>query len=90
MDQARSFVRDLPALGPGVKRIQFACSHGRTQGVLRAGSNPITDVVVLDLLRVLHDGENECRCTTSPTTPRMAGTERPQPPLKGTTHDLFN
>jgi hypothetical protein len=34
MDQTRFLVLDHPALGPGVKRIQLACSHGRTQGML--------------------------------------------------------
>ena len=64
MDRAEFVVRGLPALGPGAKRIQLECSHGRTFGLLVPGRKPITDQVVLDLLRVRHDRDNKCHCTT--------------------------
>jgi hypothetical protein len=64
MDQVEFLVRDAPAIGPGVMRIQLECSHGRTFGLLLAGSKPIADPVVLDLLRVRHDRQNGCHCTT--------------------------
>jgi hypothetical protein len=63
MEQAEFFACDAPALGPGDQRVQLECPHGRTYGLLLAGSKPVADQVVLDLLRVRHGTENECHCT---------------------------
>ena len=101
MDQTRFLVRDHPTLGPDVRQFKLECAHGRTFGLVRAGSKPIADQVVLDLLRLRHQRENECRCATAlrlgtaVAPQRPSSTGHPLPRIdrarlleKGTTHDL--
>ena len=64
MGQADFLVRDDPRIGPGAKRILLECAHGRTSAVVLPGRKPLADLVVLDLLRIRHDRQQGCDCTS--------------------------
>ncbi len=64
MEQSAFTVRDVPTIGPGVRRFVLECLHGRTAGLVLPGRKPVADLIVLDLLRVRHNREQGCRCTT--------------------------
>lgn len=75
MDEPRFLVRDDPTIAPGARRFLFQCRHGSTTGVAYPGRKPLADAIVLDLLRVRHEREKGCRCSTllRPTVPVARG-----------------
>jgi len=70
MSQTEFLVRQAPALGPGSRRLRFACPHGFSSALLLPGSEPVSDLKVLDLLLARHHGAQHCRCV--PDLPSVA------------------
>lgn len=62
MSQTEFLVRPAPTLGPGSRRLRFACQHGFSSALLLPGDEPLSDLKVLDLLLARHHGAQHCQC----------------------------
>ena len=59
-------VSDVPALGPGFRKMGFSCPHGASSALLLPGRTSVSDLVVLDILLARHYRTQGCACA-----PRM-------------------